>query len=376
MNLLRIGYIPLRSRSSRRGLLWPWVESSARIFWCSLLCAGPFGGASAVRAQDPEEARDRLWLEIGGRLHSQIVHSSSAEGSPWEALFRRARIGLEAGFGGRLRAKLEHDFANGLQDAYLKLSIHPALGVTAGQFKRSFDLFELQSTHLISVVERDGNIPGLTACDGPGGICSYSRFSEALQYSARDIGLRIDGILGNVSYQASVTSGSGATRSDENDERSFSGRAAVALRSDLRLGGNFSVHDYPVDNGTRYGSAFGADLELGDFLESGPHVLVGIMTGDNWAAGDAATFLTGQVIYMHFFPLAERSWIVQGFEPLARISWGDPDRRRANDHGLLLTPGLMVYFTPRFRVGAGLDVWEPRSGDRACSFRAQAYLRF
>ena len=248
--------------------------------------------------------------------------------------------------------------------------------MTVGQFKRSFDLFELQSTHLISVVERDGNIPGLSDCDGPGGICSYSRLSEALQYSARDIGLRVDGVLGTVSYQASVTNGSGARRSDENRDKSFSGRMVVALGGDLRLGGNFSVHDYPTEEGTRYGSAFGADLEMGDFLEPGPHVRAGIMAGDNWAAGGAPTFLTGQVIYLHFIPLEARRWIAEGLEPLARISWGDPNRRSPNDHGLLLTPGLMVYFNPRFRVGAGLDIWEPRSGDRACSLRAQAYLRF
>jgi hypothetical protein len=315
-------------------------------------------------------------LKIGGRLHSQFVHSSSDGGETAEILFRRVRIALEGGLGGVLVAKLEHDFTSGIQDAYLKLNIHPGFALTVGQFKRSFDLFELQSTHQISIVERDGSIPGLSDCHGPGGICSYSRFSEALQYSARDVGLRLDGVLGDVSYQASVTNGAGARRSDENSEKSFSGRVAAALGKDLRFGGNLSFHDYPSEGGTRYGTAFGADLELGNFLEAGPHVQVGIMVGDNWAAGEDARFLTGQVVYMHFLPFTPRDRILQGVEPLARMSWGDPDRDLAGDEGFLLTPGLMLYFGPRFRFGAGLDVWEPRSGDRACAFRAQAYLRF
>jgi hypothetical protein len=321
-------------------------------------------------------AENPFRLKIGGRLHAQVAHSSSDDGETAEFLFRRVRISLEGGVGGVLVGKLEHDFTSGVQDAYLKLNLHPAFGLTVGQFKRSFDLFELQSTHQISVVERDGNIPGLSTCDGPGGICSYSRFSEALQYSARDIGLRVDGILGQVSYQASVTNGAGARRSDENIEKSFSGRMETALGRDLRIGGNLSVHDYPLEGGTRYGTALGADLELGDFLQAGPHVQVGIMAGDNWAAGEDATFLTGQVIYMHFLPFGPGDRIIKGAEPLARISWGDPNRRLAGDDGLLVTPGLMLYFGPRVRIGAGLDIWEPRSGKGARSFKAQAYLRF
>ena len=79
---------------------------------------------------------------------------------------------------------------------------------------------------------------------------------------------------------------------------------------------------------------------------------------------------------MHFLPFGPGDGIIKGAEPLARISWGDPNRRLAGDDGLLVTPGLMLYFGPRVRIGAGLDIWEPRSGKGACSFKAQAYLRF
>jgi hypothetical protein len=349
----------------------------AQVFALAIILGAVFA-PTTLYGQGTEIFARASKLKIGGRIHPQFAHSSVEEGKAADFFVRRARLVLEIEINELVSGKLEHDFAIGLRDAYVRFNFDPALRVSVGQMKRSFDIFELYSTTQISVVERTGRIPGLGTCEGPGGICSYSTFTERLQYAGRDVGVRVDGTIGGASYQASITNGAAvALKVDQNDTKSFAGRLVVPLAGDLRMGGNFSVHDYQTeDEENEFGSAYGADLEYGSYLQPGPHLQLSVVAGDNWRAGQDVSFLTGQAVYMHYIPVDSKSGNVVGFEPVARISWGDPNGDIDSDGGTLLTPGFMVYFKERTRIGASFDVWKPQSGDTDYSLKVQSYIWF
>ena len=93
-------------------------------------------------------------------------------------------------------------------DAYVRLAFHRSARLWVGQFKRAFDLFELDSPSEDLTIESTGRISGISECAGVGSVCSYSRFTERLGYSRRDVGLKLDGALGGgVRYQTTLTNG-------------------------------------------------------------------------------------------------------------------------------------------------------------------------
>jgi hypothetical protein len=188
--------------------------------------------------------------------------------------------------------------------------------------------------------------------------------------------VRFDGRIGDARYEATLTNGTGANKPEENDSKSFAARLVVPLGEELRLGGNLSVHDYLLDEENEYASAFGADLEYGAYYQPGPHFQLGLIAGDNWKAGKDVSFLTGQAIYMHYIPVASESGNVVALEPVARVSWGDPNGEVDEDGGILMTPGVMVYFKQRTRIGASLDIWNPQSESMEYSFKVQTYVWF
>lgn len=316
-------------------------------------------------------------ISIGGRIHTQFAHSSVEGGKSSDFLLRRARLVLEVSLNDFVEGRLQHDFVAGLRDAFLRLNFDPAFRLSMGQFKRAFDLFELHSSNQLQTIERAGGIPGLEVCPGVGGICSLSRLTEGLQFSARDIGVRVDGTLGGASYLATLTNGTGPNIGDENGAKSFAGRVVYSLMDGVRLGANVSVHDYPSSGGTdEYATAFGGDLEIGEYLQEGVHLQAGIIAGDNWRAGEDMRFLTAQAVLMDYIPVNWWPGRVAAVEPMARVSWGDPRNEIDQDGGTLLTPGLAVYFTERTRIGANLDVYVPQEGDMEYSLRVQAYFWF
>ena len=155
-----------------------------------------------------------------------------------------------------------------LRDAYISLNFDPAFEVEVGQMKRASDVFELSSSTQLAVIERDGRVPGAGDCTGVGGVCTFSRLTQELRYSERDIGMRITGSGRGFSYMATVTNGTGINVRDENDGKSYAGRGAWALASGLEIGGFISLQDYLDANGkTEYGTAYGTDLDWGDWYD-------------------------------------------------------------------------------------------------------------
>lgn len=337
-------------------------------------------GPIAIEAQTTISARAAT-LEIGGRLHGQY-QGSSVDDAAGDFFIRRARLITDATFNDFFVGRLQVDFAGGsasLLDAYIRMDFHDGLLLSVGQFKRSFDIFELASSTDLSVVERTGAIEGFNTCTGVGSICSFSRLTEALDYAGRDIGVRAEGVSGTLSYEAAVTNGTGVGVRDENDGMSFSGRAGLAASENLTVSANLGLHDYrsPPQLETEHAFAWGGDVQYGTWRD-GLLLQAAIAGGDNWRSRDAGgapeQFLAVQAIGSYYHPLdGER---IIGIEPLMRVSVADPNGSLDEDGGTLLTPGVMLYLLGKNKIGANLDYYIPNGGGSEFSLRLATFLYF
>ena len=351
----------------------------------ALIAVAAAGGLGPIPLFGQEEGTGDgdLRIEFGGRLHTQLATSSAAGGKSLDFFTRRARFTVDIRVSPLLDARVQPEFGGGsldLKDAYFRLNFDPALRLSTGQFKRAFDIFELDSSTDIVVVERTGRIDGLAGCGGTGGTCSLSRFTQKLAHSGRDVGVKVDGSVGEgFSYMATLTNGTGAVGADENSGKSLAGRASVRIADRVWISGNASRHDYlDGEGGTAVATAFGGDLEIGGFRE-GTHLQIGAASGANWRmpdppAGEAPRFLAVQAIISRHFPVEGRSW--EAIEPVLRASWGDPNRGDDGDDGVLVTPGVFLYVKGKSRIGASLDAYRPGSGTTEYSFKVQTYLHF
>lgn len=342
------------------------------------LAAGP-AAAQEFSTRAPADS-----VVIGARVHTQF-NTSSAPATPGsEFLIRRARIWVSSRINETFDGVAQIEFAQGsarARYAFLRAWLHPAARVSAGQFKRSFDMFALSSSSLMLPVERTGRIRGVDQCAGVGSVCSYSQFSETLQYSLLDIGVMVEGDVAGerVSYRAGVTNGTGGNETEENGAKSVSAHAAFRPLAHVELGGGLSTHDYPDPGGgsDRHAVAWAVDAQVGDPAQ-GPRLKAGLMVGDNWRLlspdGEEATFLAWQAVGGYRVPL--RSALTESIEAVARITGGDPDRATARDGGLVWTPGVNLYLADRNKLSANVDVWRPASGPSAWSLKVQTQLYF
>jgi hypothetical protein len=167
---------------------------------------------------------------------------------------------------------------------------------------------------------------------------------------------------------------------EENGAKSFSGRLEWMARERVKLSANAGLHDFPneVKGRDEHAPAWGMDVEVGDFTQ-GLHVQAGVMAGENWlnldGAGDGSRFVAWQTIATWKIPV-EGKGRIGAVEPVARVSWGDPDRGAASDGGLLLTPGLVLHFQGKNKFGVNLDAWRPQDGPTEWGVKAQTYLYF
>ena len=153
---------------------------------------------------------------------------------------------------------------------------------------------------------------------------------------------------------------------------------ALIVGDDMVVSGQLGLHDYVDPDGNAKAFAFGGDVDYGTWRD-GLHLRGSLVAGDNWLdleAGtlDAATFLTFQAIGTYYFPMDHER--LDGIEPLARVSFGDPNTDADDDGGILVTPGIMFYVTGRNRIGANLDIYSPQAGDKEFSFQIETTLYF
>jgi hypothetical protein len=356
------------------------------------IAACAVGLAAVVPAPLPAQLRlpDGVTGRLSGRLHVQFnttsVDSAGGEALPAsEILIRRARLTFDITFNDLISARIEPDYGTGssfsLRDAYVRFTFDPAVRATVGQFKRPFDLFELTSSTQMLVIERAGGIRGVDACGPLGAVCSFSTLSEDLEYSDRDLGLLVDGTIpgDRIRYAVAITNGAGLNTRETDSNKQFTGRVSVVPVRDVvvSLHGTRKDFVHPVTGADRFTTGWGADVEIGTYA-SGPHVQAGVAGGGNWTIGTTATevasFLAGQVIATYQAPLGHR--YVRAIEPVARLSWGDPDTDTADDGGWLVTPGVILHFGGRTAWHANLDLWMPQAGSDEMSFKSQMFFFF
>lgn len=363
-----------------------------------LLAAGmaflPVGKTSA----QVEIKSKAVAITITGRQHTQF-NTTSVEGKLGsEFLIRRARLTAEVKLNDVVSGKIQPDFGSGklsLKDAYSKFSFGSRFKVYTGQFKRPFDLFELTSSTQILVVERAGTIRGAS------GFTSLSSLTEGLHYSDRDIGVKAALRSGDQRYglDVAVTNGDGSNKVPSKlgaddyavAEKQYTARAFVKPPLDGPLTLSAGITALPVAyadsaltaaEGTAlavaYATAFEVAAEWGDWHE-GLHVQAGAVFGDNWSKDRASppTFLAmqGIVTFRHALPGIKE---LSAIEPLIRVSWADPDTGTDADAGLLITPGVQIFFIGRSKFAVNLDIFSPQSEslDTEYSIKAQASLHF
>ena len=170
---------------------------------------------------------------------------------------RRVRLGLKANPSSDLEAKVQADFAGGktdLKDAWLKWSFYgsPLTGpsLTLGQQKWPFGLEVVQSSSVRETPER--------------ALAWRTLFS-----GERDLGIKLSGKEGlPQTWELGVFNGTGANKSDNNNEKDFVGRLGLALSDRLDVGGSFYIGTTRTGKKETAKNRYGADLryQLADGL--------------------------------------------------------------------------------------------------------------
>jgi Phosphate-selective porin O and P len=321
--------------------------------------------------------------------------STSIAGSTFE--IRRVRLAARIDINGWITGMIEPDFALArlqVRQAWMNLAFDPAFELRMGQFKKPFSQILMTSSLETAMIERGLRIRDVqeayTAADeaAPSPVLGSFRGTtllgeeqdllEQFGYMNNDMGVTAHGRLGDVDYDVGLFNGTGGDRRDENDGKSYVGRLRWRAPTEMPLliGAAASHHEVQVSTSTPVvdGSAFEVDFEMGGFRRQGAHVIAEAVLGDNLGADEQ--FMAAQGVLSYFRPVTGGR--VDGIEPLARLSWGDPDRQLPGDEGFLVTPGINLYFQGRNRLQFNWDVFIP-SGDRfdtKYALRAQAQLAF
>lgn len=311
---------------------------------------------------------------------------------------RRVRLGVGIEIQDWITGQIEPDFAGGrvqIRNAYMNLGFSDAFELRAGQFKKPFSHLFLTSSLRIIPIERGVRIRGLDELlRADAERRGHGRFTEfggslllgeeqqnlaELGYLGYDVGAMAHGRVGRVRYMVGVFNGTGSDARDDNDSKSLAGRVEYRPSGSLplALGAAASYRDalFPVGSRrTRYGTAYEVDAEWGGFRRPGFRLQAEAAMGENLAVDER--FIAAQLIAAVYRPLAQGR--IEGIEPLARVSWGDPSRDRSGDEGLLLTPGLNLYLPGLNRLMVNWDVYLPRGSglETAHAFRAQAQIAF
>lgn len=328
----------------------------------AVLVAGS-ASAQTIRAGEVE-------LDFTGRVQIQFNTTSVGEGDvtpapPATVLeTRRLYFGTEFTFDDWLTGVLQADFAGepSLTDGYIDAAISEGVSVRAGQFKKPFGLFELTSNTKILTIERAVRIRGVTDLVGVPGEAQY--LLDNGDYLGRQIGVMVHGGDGTLGYAAGVFNGEGRNVRETQGSKAYAGRVTYALDQPLVLGGAMSVQPtgvFDADDSEVYATAFAIDAEWGAFRGDGLHVMAELMFGDNpllltLADPHPPTMVGGQVAVAWFRP---RDGRVEGVEPVVRLSWADPDTGVDQNEGLLLTPGVNLYFQGRNRLMVNADLFVP-----------------
>lgn len=314
-------------------------------------------------------------IDVTGRLQTQF-NTSTADSVYSIFEHRRARLGVELTIDEWIEGRIEANFAHGLrlEDAWMNLGFHPAFQLQVGQFKKPFSRLELTSSSRIVPIEYGLRIRGLAL------KAEHHLLLADNGYLGRDLGAQVHGALGPLGYALGFFNGAGQNLRDDNDTKSLAGRLNLKpFAAPFEIGAGASWRDLAMldefeDPFTEQGLAVELDAQWGGFRRPGPTVLVEVMQAENFRSQDP--MLGGQGILSWFQPL--RSNRVEGIEPLFRVSYGDPSTDFDGNAGILLTPGLNLYFHGRNRLMVNWDYFMPELDaiDPESAIRAQLQLYF
>ncbi|MBW3572106.1 MAG: OprO/OprP family phosphate-selective porin [Gemmatimonadetes bacterium] len=322
-------------------------------------------------------------ITLGGRVQT-IFNTTSVDDEPATATeLRRVRLEATVQLNRVVGGKIQPEFAGSrfsLKDAYVRLSLDPALEVWAGQANRPFGVITPMSSTRILPIERGVRIRGVDDA-----FDQHNLISE-LGYAERDVGIQLRGEpagapLG-LSYAAGVFNGPARARAPEENTYQVVARVAARPAGWARVGVSYSRIDFAnvVDDvaavETSEGDAWAADVELGSG-RGGLHVVGEVTTGDFDPFTDGRFFgAQGWVGYR----TGRASSTITALEPFLRVSHGDPD---VDDEilldgtgGTLITPGINLWLGGLNRFAVNYEIWNPASGETVRSFKAMFQMAF
>lgn len=332
--------------------------------------------AAPAAAQIPVVATDDIGISLTGRLQTQF-NTSTADSAYSTFEHRRARVGVELSIDDWIEGRVEANFAHGvrLEDAWMNLAFHPALELQVGQFKKPFSRIELISSSRMVPIENALRIRGI-AYNG-----EHYLLLDQNGYLGRELGAQLHGQIGPLGYAAGVFNGTDQNTRDDNDAKSIAGRLNLKpfASAPFEIGVAASRRDVALVDSlgepfTERGLAAEADLAWGGFRRPGISVVAEVMQAENFVTEDPMIGAQGVVSW--FQPLAAGR--VEGVEPLFRASLGDPSTEFDGTSGVLLTPGVNLYFHGRNRLMVNWDYFTPELDvlDPEHAFRAQLQLYF
>lgn len=342
-------------------------------------------------------------VSLGGRLHyqwnstsvdeSELAAGTALARSTFEQ--RRVRLTVDVHVSDWITGRLEPEFSQArlvLRQVWMAFELDSTLVVRAGQVKRPFGTVMIASTATMPVIERGVRIRGLDdalrSADATvhrsvrGELLTGEAFAlmDVQRYTGYDMGLTVEWQRGAVGWTGGVYNGVGSDMRDENEGVSAAARATwtapVAVPLVVGVAWSRSVLNWPLatSTATRSGNAFALDAELGGFRRGGLWLIGELAVGENLASEER---WTGALLIAAWFHRMAGGRI-EGWEPVVRLSRGDPDGTVAGDEGVLLTPGFNVYFTARNRLMLNWDVYVPAGRQFATqhALRAQVNLHF
>ncbi|HXV86583.1 MAG TPA: porin, partial [Gemmatimonadales bacterium] len=275
-----------------------------------------------------------------------------------------------------------------MRDAYVRVSLSPAVGVTLGQEKAPFYRYEFNSSNNLPSIERGLRMYGLAGREGLNDLVVNNG------YAAQDLGAFVDlsAWEKRLFFKVGVVNGSRESSLDVNNAKSFFGRVALTARvngagqSALQFGASVAARDRAVcavcagtvtyfPDSSKMTTALGLDLEIGGH-RPGFHLIADAVQGDNvplatrvnsgrntgnlpnTADSNVVTFRGVSLIGAYRLVTAGSARrVIRMVEPALRLDWADPNSSAPNDAGVLVTPAASLYFGPTTILRVGLDLY-------------------
>lgn len=337
---------------------------AAVVCWAALLAlATSTEQAAAQRVQAAG-----LELDLSGRVQVQF-NTTSVDGedvavAPASSAFetRRVRLGTSVSYGDWITGEVEADFAGGgarLTDGFIDLAVADRVAIRAGQFKKPFGAFELESSTKIRTIERGVRIRGLTDLVG---VPAETQFLlDEGGYLGRQIGVMAHGATGSLGYAAGIFNGEGANVRETEGTKAYAGRLTYGLAGPLVLGAAVSVQPTGLLDGPDeiHGTAVELDATWGEFRHPGLHARAEWMRGDDPLVASASELATMTGMHGLVSWFAPREGRIEGWEPVLRLAWADPATDVDGDAAFLVTPGINLYFDGRNRMMVNGDIYLP-----------------